>query len=293
MLNVGQPSLLYPAAVGEHDYQLLEQSLRRPRRPALIEPPPLLAGRFKLLRHLGTGALATVYRALDTCGGQGGSGGDVLAIKLVRSSQLMDHRVLLSFENEAGLLASLEHPHIVRAYRFYHHPPWYFVSMELLTGGSLAVLARHPLRSRIRCLHHIRCLAAALAYLHQRGVVHGDIKPENVLLDAGGCVRLVDFARLPGVDAWTAPYASPRRLAGKAPGAADDVYSLAVMACELLGGGHPYRGLPADQARRRDMLPQRPPGLSRRQWRALAGGLCLEDERRWQWGGEFAAALGD
>ncbi len=291
MLATAQSSNSYPVAAGEDDFLALERTLQRPVRSPRLTAPALLAGRFEVLRCLGEGGLAAVYSARDRRLAARGARDPLLAVKVVRDQHLMDQRVLLAFQREVAVLAKLEHPNIARLYHFYQHPPWYFVCMELLPGGSLAALSGHPLRSAERCQQYIADIASALAHAHQRGIVHGDIKTKNVLLDAAGQVKLVDFSTSPELAAWTEAYASVARLAGEPPCPADDVYALGVMACELLGG-HPFGGLAADQARACGLPPQRPPGLSRRQWQAIAGALELDGVARWQNAAEFAAEFG-
>jgi serine/threonine protein kinase len=149
-----------------------------------------------------------------------------------------------------------------------------------------------------RALPIIRGMAAALAYAHQKGIVHSDFKPGNVFLTRSGEVKVIDFgiARAvptelnPRADetvfdaaelgALTPPYASPEMLKGQTPSPSDDVVALGVVAHELLTGAHPFDRVPADQARMRGVVPKAIPGATRRQRRTVTRALSFDRASR-------------
>jgi len=141
----------------------------------------------------------------------------------------------------------------------------------------------------------IRDVGAALAHAHSRGVVHGDINPQNILITSEGELRVLDFSAshklLP--DSWstdhelsqrapvaTPAYASCQLLDGQQPDARDDLFALACVAYVLLSGRHPFPNRTAVDARAEGFRPRQPPELTGRQWRVLREGLRWERERR-------------
>jgi len=143
----------------------------------------------------------------------------------------------------------------------------------------------------------VRGMGKGLAYAHERGFVHCDFKPANVILTDTGGIKVIDFgiARVfhkaeeapdvtvfdPGsLGALTPAYASPEMLENREPDPRDDIYALGCITYELLTGRHPFNRLSATQARDAHLRPQRPPGLGHRQWRALRCALAFEREAR-------------
>jgi serine/threonine protein kinase len=158
-------------------------------------------------------------------------------------------------------------------------------------------------------------VARGLAYAHQEGFVHADLKPGNVFVTSSSTVKILDFGiaqavRLPAgaahdpaddfnaysVCAITPSYASPEMLRDESPAPADDVFALACLAYELLTGRHPFldeagRKLPADKAQAHRLCPAVIKGLSRRHMRALRRGLEFERAQRFRNAGEFIDAI--
>jgi eukaryotic-like serine/threonine-protein kinase len=210
-----------------------------------------LVGAYRLIERIGRGGMGEVWlaeRADGTVRRQ-------VALKLPHAvwGDAFTERLV----REREILAALDHAHIARLYDAgvdAHGRP--FLAMAYVAGQPIDVYCREralPLRSRVALLLQV---AAAVAHAHARLVVHRDLKPGNILVGADGNVVLLDFgiAKLLDGDqtrdtaltavsgrALTLDYASPEQIRGEPLGTASDVYSLAVVAYELLAGGRPYR----------------------------------------------------
>ncbi|XVS67826.1 serine/threonine-protein kinase [Actinosynnema sp. CA-299493] len=204
----------------------------------------LLAGRYKLAGALGSGGMAEVYRAWDTALCR-----DV-AVKLFQPSADLDDR--RRFDNEVRTLAGLSHPGLVSVYDTGGSDRGAFLVLQLVDGRTLRThIARGPLAvEEVRRLG--ARLAEALAYVHERGVVHRDVKPSNILLDRDGRPYLADFglAHLTGATRFTrtgqmvgtAPHLAPEQVRGEEVGTAADVYALGLVLLECLTGRREYPG---------------------------------------------------
>ncbi|MBI5515364.1 MAG: protein kinase [Deltaproteobacteria bacterium] len=218
-----------------------------------VLPDPLLGhvldGRYKLLERIGEGGMGTVYRARHEAIER-----DV-ALKLLHLELTLDPVLRKRFLREARATSRLRHPNIVDITDFGTASGRVFLVMELLEGESLAAAITHnplPLRQALEILAQT---AEALAHAHGEAVVHRDIKPENVFLvrsDEGCRVRVLDFgiARVFGEEPLTITghvfgtpeYMSPEQSMGEPVSFTADLYSLGVLAYELLTGALPYTG---------------------------------------------------
>src|SRR5262249_26958116 len=147
----------------------------------------LRLGQYEITARLGTGGMATVYRAR-----QASMGRDV-AIKVIRPDLAEAGDFVARFQREAHTVAGLSHAHILKVFDYGQHGDLVYLVMELLKGGSLTDLVRQgplPLPTVARVLDQI---ADALDYAHERGIIHRDLKPQNVLLDERGSAHLTDF----------------------------------------------------------------------------------------------------
>jgi len=257
-----------------------------------FEPGRVLCGRYELERVVGRGGFCVVLGARDLRRQAAGDTQARVAIKVLRPELRRDEDARQRLTAEFRQLQQLSHPGIVRVYDLDRHGDDWFLVMELLEGASLAALVRQgegePLPTE-RALAIVRGGGAALAWAHGRGVVHGDVKPGNVFVTRDEDVRLLDFgtaSALPEpaegrVAGFATPaYASPQVLQGREPTAADDVYSLACVAFELLAGAHPFDRLDAREAWAREMPPAATPGLDPPLRLALESGLAFDRERR-------------
>jgi eukaryotic-like serine/threonine-protein kinase len=235
--------------------------------------PTVVAGRYALQELIGRGGSAEVWRAEDT------SLGRLVALKLVT---VPHDEGSARAGDEARTLARLNHPGLVPVYDAGTDDegrPW--VVMELVEGETLSdTVKRGPLSSE-RTAAVGRSVAEALAYVHEKGLLHRDVKPGNVLVGTDGRSRLTDFgiARLidsakvtsTGMMVGTASYLAPEQVAGEPVGPPADVYALGLVLLECLTGQREYAGATVEVALARltrspavpDDLPSGWPGLLR------------------------------
>ncbi len=259
----------------------------------------VLRDRYVLESLLGGGGTSLVYRALDLRRDTTGSGGQHVAVKLLRPEQRGEVRAITRLQREFRQTLAAAHPNVLRFHDLDCDRGSWFIVMELLSGETLAARLRRAAPGGLPA-REARLIAAtiaeALAHAHALQVVHGDVKPANVFMTGDGGVRLLDFGvapepgDVPGPVAGTRVYASPEMLAGRRPEAGDDVFSLACMTCELLSGAHPYGRRGADAAVLAGVTPERPPGISDALWKVLRRALepCRTSRPRMD---ELAAAL--
>jgi hypothetical protein len=242
----------------------------------------LLEGRFELRRRIGSGGLAEVFAALDL------RTGAEVAVKLLHPHLARDPSVRERFRRELSIARSLEHPGIVRLFDLHEHRGRPFISMELLRGRTLEqrMLGEGALPAEeARAI--AREICAALRAAHSQGVVHRDLKPQNVFLTGTGVVKVLDFglarvlgeARLTTEGAAGTPgYIAPEVLAGEPGDARADLYALGAIWFEMLAG-----------RRWGDSLA---PALEGRDGGALRRALEPDPELRFLDAGQFLRALG-
>ncbi|MNF74599.1 Serine/threonine-protein kinase PknA [compost metagenome] len=262
--------------------------------------PEVLAGRYRIERLLGAGGMGRVYRARDLLGEQFNDPDPYIALKVLSDefAESPDASALLF--SEFALTRRLHHENIVRVHSFGVDTDCKraFFTMELMRGLTLdKLLCERSLGmpwKELRCV--VLSLLDALASVHAAGVLHGDIKPGNVML-SDERIRLFDFglgqaqdgesSGLPHLSrerfsAWTPSYAAPELLDGESLSASADIYGVACMVYELACGRHPFHRLSSTLAReqRLDRHLQAPRHLPSYCWPALRTALALHATQR-------------
>ncbi len=206
----------------------------------------LFDGRYRIMRKLGTGGMANVYLAEDQ------ELGRRVAIKILDDRHAGDDQFVERFRREAKNAAGLSHPNIVSIYDRGEAEGTYYIAMEYLDGRSLKelIVSRGPAPVNV-AVDYTRQILGALRFAHRHGIVHRDIKPHNVLVDAEGRLKVTDFgiARAgasqmteAGSIIGTAQYLSPEQARGAPVDQTSDLYAVGVVLYELLTGAVPFGG---------------------------------------------------
>jgi len=212
--------------------------------------PGELVDRYEILGSLGEGAYAETYKARDT------SSGTTVVLKMPNPNLFADPGLFQRYRRESDIARTLDHPGVQRGVDGGDTRSEPYLVLEYVDGENLRVVLRSgPDRVPIdTVIDWGRQLAAALAYLHTHGVVHRDMKPENILVTGDGSLKISDFgtAMLEGARrlTWkhlseslgTPDYMSPEQIQGGRGDARSDVYAWGVMMYELLTGRVPFRG---------------------------------------------------
>jgi serine/threonine-protein kinase len=206
-------------------------------------PGTMVAGRYRVIGLLGRGGMGEVYRATDLKLGQ------AVALKFLPEARSHDVHVQSRFAGEVRLARQVSHPNVCRVYDLGEIDGQPYISMEFVDGEDLRSLLRRIGRlPHDKAIEIARKLCAGLAAAHDRGVLHRDLKPGNIMIDARGQVLITDFglAQLAGevrgaeVRSGTPAYMAPEQLAGKEVSPASDIYSLGIVLYEMFTGKHPF-----------------------------------------------------
>jgi len=262
-----------------------------------ISTGTVLRDRYEIRELLGQGGIGQVFAACDRFRSDLSAKEQRVAIKLLRDTKRDAAEARAALRNEFHCAQLLSHPNIIRVYDIDRDGDQDFFTMELLGGVTLDRLLRDLPVRRMPAGHAlavIRQIGSAVSHAHARHVIHGDLKPHNVMIDVDGSVRVFDFGvaskwqREPWIAdpaqsnnaALTPRYASCELLEGQYAEPRDDLYALGCIAYELLAGEHPYQGQLATEARRMGLRPRRPSGLATPRWRALRSAVALTREQR-------------
>jgi len=203
-----------------------------------------LNDRYHLESELGHGGMGVVYRARDL------SLKRAVAVKILPPEFSLDEQFLRRFKNEVLNVARLDHPNIVQIFDVGQEGNTHYYVMQLVEGRDLhSEVIRRGRFSLEEVTGIINRVASALDYAHEQGIVHRDIKPDNILLDRNGSPRVVDFGiaktvegtRMTGGMIGTPEYMSPEQARGEALDGRADQYALAIVVYEMLTGTTPFR----------------------------------------------------
>lgn len=206
----------------------------------------MLDDRYEIVEVIGEGGMAIVYRALDHRLNR-----DV-AVKIMRDEMAADEEFRRRFCTESHAVAMLSHPNIVAVYDVSHNDNVEYIVMELVDGITLKqYIERKGVVAWKEVVHFTKQISKALAHAHERGIIHRDIKPQNIMLLRDGTIKVGDFgiAALEnevyennGEAIGSIHYIAPEQARGECPDARSDIYSLGVMMYEMLTGGLPFTG---------------------------------------------------
>jgi serine/threonine-protein kinase PpkA len=252
---------------------------------------------YRIVRRLGLGGMATVYLGIQR------SLGRPVAIKVLATDHTQSEELVRRFEHEARTIARLDHPHIVNIFDVGRTSSGQiYYTMPYLPNGDLA--ARNLRDEQGRILEIMRGLADALGYAHEQGIVHRDVKPENVLFDKLDRPLLADFGialsdthqprvTREGATIGSSGYMSPEQARSQPLDGRSDIYSLGVLCYELLTGEMPFRGpdtLSVALAHIEKPVPRLP--MLRRLWQPFIDkAMAKRPEARYQSTEEVLAAL--
>jgi serine/threonine protein kinase/formylglycine-generating enzyme required for sulfatase activity len=210
-----------------------------------LQPGQVLAERYEILAHLGTGGMSAVYQARDRLVGE------TIAIKFVLPSISREPRLREKFKQEVLVARKLTHPNVVRIYDIGEHHGMLFISMELIAGRTVAEILSQKKQFAVEVfLELFHQFTSALAYIHSQNVLHRDIKPQNLMYDKDGVLKVMDFGIARDMASGqtnqptrigTPTYMSPELLKGAPLTRASDIYSAGILFYELLTGRKPFR----------------------------------------------------
>jgi serine/threonine protein kinase len=250
----------------------------------------VLRGRYVLQARLGSGGSGAVFKALDRFRATLPATHQFVALKILHAEGDCSEQALANLRLEFHCGQLLSHPNIVNVYELDRDGDLFFFTMELLEGEPLSNVIERLGPATMRKSQAwplIQQLGAGLAHAHEHGVVHGDLKPENIFITRQGELRILDFGAAHRVITvrsgsesadhaltfGTPAYASCEQLEGRRADPRDDLYALACICYEILAGTHPFESRPATLARDYRIGLVRPKGLTGRQWGALQKGL--------------------
>ena len=255
-----------------------------PRASVVPTSGSTLCSRYVLEEIIGHGGTSIVFRAQDL------ERGHAVGVKVLRGDCCADPPTVRRLWHEYLQMQSLSHPGIVRVFEFDCDGDTQFMSMELVAGVTvkdwMAMRRSYP-----EALKLVSSCCSALAHAHSVGVLHGDLKPTNVMVAADGTARLVDFGSASSLAAEvetaaltlaaTPSYASPQILAGNSAERRDDIYSLACLTYSILSGGrHPFGGRPSFEHGRAKRAPSYAPTIPPELFKVIERSLSVERECR-------------
>jgi eukaryotic-like serine/threonine-protein kinase len=217
-----------------------------------MESPEIIGGRYRLEEPIGRGGMATIFKAVDEQ-----MMDRLVAVKVLREVYSNDPKFVTRFQREARAASALQHPNIVQVFDYGQSADSYYVVMEYIDGMDL----RRFLKRRggtlpvERAVEIARLVSLGLGAAHRRGIVHRDVKPQNIMVNDDGLVKLTDFGiasmykdadaeRLTttGMTLGTVQYYAPEQAQGEMVRPAADVYALGIVMYEMLTGQTPFDG---------------------------------------------------
>lgn len=206
-----------------------------------------LTGRYELLKLIGSGGMANVYEAKDLLENK------IVAIKLLKEEYLTNEEFVRRFRNESKVIAVLDHPNVVKVYDVNFTGAEQYIVMEYIDGITLRQYISHQKRLRWKdAVHFVTQILRALEHAHENGVIHRDIKSQNIMLLRDGTIKVMDFGiarfareNIRSMDdraIGSVHYISPEQACGEESDEKSDLYSVGVILYEMLTGQVPFDG---------------------------------------------------
>lgn len=257
-----------------------------------------IEGRYQITELIGVGGMANVYKAVDSADGK------TVAVKLLREEFYSNEELLRRFKNESKAIAMLSHPNIIKVYDVCFSHRMQSIIMEYVDGITLKeYLEQQGALPWKEALHFVLQILCALSHAHDKGIVHRDIKPQNVMLLTDGTIKITDFgiARFARSETKTLTdraigsvhYISPEQARGEHTDQRADIYSVGVLLFEMLTGQLPFdadspvsvalKQIQIEAPSPRSIRPEIPEGLEEITVRAMQ----KDPDRRYQSAGEM------
>ncbi len=207
----------------------------------------IFAGRYKIIEELGKGGMGKVYKAIDK------KLNEEVALKLIKPEIASDKKTLERFNNELKFARKIAHKNVGRMYELMEEKGTHFITMEYVPGQDLRGLIRQTEQLTVgKAISIAKQVCEGLTEAHRLGVIHRDLKPQNIMIDKEGMARIMDFgiARSvsgkgitgAGVMVGTPEYMSPEQVESKETDKRSDIYSLGVILYEMVTGRLPFEG---------------------------------------------------
>jgi predicted Ser/Thr protein kinase len=261
----------------------------------------VLRNRFRITGTLGEGGMGAVFSAVDMLKEEAKDENIDVALKVMKADIVDASMSFMGLQREARRAQQLAHPNIVTVYDFDRADGVIYMTMEYLRGKPLdAVLEDNPHGLDLETARDITTqICKGLAYAHKEGIVHADLKPQNVFVLESGRAKVLDFGIARAYQAkkvdvvesvfsgYSPPFASPEVMARKNPAPSDDIYALGCVVYQIFTGRHPFNWTPAPKAQEQGLKPARDGSFKRAEWAAVSAALNFDGAKRPADAGEF------
>jgi len=311
----------------EQATRLNTSTTQKDKTHQFFTPGVTIRNRFLLEKEIGRGGMGLVYTARDLLKEEVGDKDSLIAIKLLSEEFKTHPDALRMLQQETRKTQKLAHPNVVTVYDFDRDDDTVYMTMEFLSGSPLSdyIKAHEFTISKLDdILPIISDIVHGLEYAHKQGIIHSDLKPGNIFITEQQVTKIVDFGiaralmdsgkskkdvsqtELTGqvnkdsittqsdtdqLFALTPQYASPEMFDNAPPDTRDDIYALACITYQLLAGKHPFAGRPANEAKKKGLVPERIESLTERQWKGLFAGMALDRNARTESAEQFLQAF--
>jgi predicted Ser/Thr protein kinase len=254
----------------------------------------VLRNRFRITGVLGEGGMGAVFSAVDMLKEEARDENVDVALKVMKADIVDATMSFMGLQREARRAQALAHPNIVTVYDFDRADGVIYMTMEYLRGKPLdAMLEKQPHGLDLVDARDITTqICKGLDYAHREGIVHADLKPQNVFVLDSGRAKILDFGIARAYQAkkqdvvesvfsgYSPAFASPEVMARKSPSPTDDIYALGCVVYLMFTGRHPFDWTPANKAQEQGLKPKRDASFRRAEWAAVSAALDFDASRR-------------